>query len=210
MRNQYIRSLRLGLVGLMLIGVVSDAGGLGAQSVAPEETVRSVRRKLERLPYYGVFDYMVFRVNGGMVGLAGYAFHGSLKKDAEMAAKQAPGVSEVLNKIEVLTASIEDDRIRWATYYRIYTDDFLSRYAPGGVFQVLREIDDERHFPGMQPVGVYPIHIIVKNSSTTLFGVVDSAIDRQLAEVRAREVSGVFGVENHLKIARREQEGASR
>src|SRR5689334_10307560 len=138
MRNQCIRSLRLGLVGLVLIGIVSDVGGLGAQTVASEETVRLVRRKLERLPYYGVFDYMVFRVNEGMVGLAGYAFQGSLKKDAEMAAKQAPGVSEVLNKIEVLPASIEDDRIRWATYYRIYTDDFLSRYAPGGVFQVLR------------------------------------------------------------------------
>ena len=87
---------------------------------------------LERLPYYGVFDYIVFRVDRGTVYLAGYSFEGRLKADAEMAAKRASGVDEVANKIEVLPASLNDDRIRWATFYRIYTDDFLSRYSPGG------------------------------------------------------------------------------
>jgi hypothetical protein len=87
--------------------------------------------------------------------------------------------------------------------YRIYTDDFLSRYAPGGEVGVLQELRDERHFPGMQPVGVYAIHIIVKNGRTMLLGVVDNAVDRQIAEVRAREVSGVFEVENSLTVARR-------
>ena len=150
---------------------------------------------LERLPSYGVFDYIVFRVNGGTVYLAGYSFDGRLQADAEMAAKRANGVIEVGNKIEVLPTSQNDDRIRWATYYRIYTDDFLSRYAPGGVFGVLQELRDEQHFPGMQPVGRYPIHIIVKNGRTMLLGVVDNASDRQLAEVHAREVTGVFEVE---------------
>lgn len=50
----------------------------------------------------------------------------------------------------------------------------------------------------MQPVGNYPIHIIVKNGRTMLLGIVDSAADRQIAEVRAREVAGVFEVENSL------------
>jgi osmotically-inducible protein OsmY len=157
---------------------------------------------LERLPYYGVFDYIVFRVDGGTVYLAGYSFDGRLKGDAEMAAKRATGVVEVANKIEVLPASQNDDRIRWATFYRIYTDDFLSRYAPGGVYGVLQELRDERNFPGMQPVGRYPIHVIVKGGRTMLLGVVDSGIDRQLAEVRAREVTGVFGVENSLTVVR--------
>ena len=164
--------------------------------------MRSVRRMLERLPYYGVFDYIVFRVDRGTVYLAGYSYQGSLKADAEMATKRASGVNEVANKIEVLPASQNDDRIRWATFYRIYTDDFLSRYAPGGEFGVLQELRDERRFPGMQPVGRYPIHIVVKNGRTMLLGVVDSAADRQIAEVRAREVSGVFEVENGLVAAR--------
>ena len=109
--------------------------------------LRSVRRMLERLPYYGVFDYIVFRVDRGTVYLAGYSFDGRLKADAEMAAKRASGIDEVANRIEVLPASQNDDRIRWATFYRIYTDDFLSRYAPGGAFGVLQELRDERHFP---------------------------------------------------------------
>jgi BON domain len=62
-------------------------------------------------------------------------------------------------------------------------------------------IEDERHFPGMQPVGIYAIHIIVKNGPTMLLGVVDNATDRQLAEVGAREVTGVLEVENSLAVA---------
>jgi hyperosmotically inducible protein len=208
--NAYIRALRIGLAGLALLGTTtSGATRPGAQRVTPEETVRSVRRMLERLPYYGVFDYIVFRVDSGTVYLAGYSFEGRLKADADMATKRASGVDEVANKIETLPASQNDYRIRWATFYRIYTDDFLSRYASGGVNEVLRELRDERHFPGMQPVGRYPIHIIVKNGRTMLLGVVYSAVDRQIAEVRAREVTGVFEVENGLSV-RGDQEGASK
>jgi hypothetical protein len=35
--------------------------------------------------YYGVFDYIGFRVDRGTVYLAGYSFEGRLKKDAETA-----------------------------------------------------------------------------------------------------------------------------
>ena len=200
--NLSIRALRSVLVGLALLGPLTGVPLASAQSVTSEETVRSVRRMLERLPYYGVFDFIVFRVDRGTVYLAGYSHQGNLRADAEMATKRASGVNEVANKIEVLPASQNDDRIRWATFYRIYTDDFLSRYAPGGEFGVLQELRDEQRFPGMQPVGRYPIHIVVKNGRTMLLGVVDNAADRQIAEVRAREVSGVFEVENGLVAVR--------
>jgi osmotically-inducible protein OsmY len=200
--NPWFGVMNGALVALTMAGAITDPSPVTAQSAAAEETVRSVRRMLERLPYYGVFDYIVFRVDGGTVYLAGYSFEGRLKADAEMAAKRVSGVNEVANKIEVLPTSQNDDRIRWATFYGIYTDGFLSRYAPGGEYGVLQELRDERRFPGMQPVGRYPIHIIVKNGRTTLLGAVDNTIDRQLAEVRAREVTGVFGVENSLTVVR--------
>ena len=38
-------------------------------------------------------------------------------------------------------------------------------------------------------IGIYPIHIVVKNSRAMLHAVVDSAADRQIAEVRAREIA---------------------
>ena len=198
--NINIRVLRVALVALALQGTLSCATNVAAQNAASEETVRSVRKMLERLPYYGVFDFLAFSVDRGTVTLVGYSYEGRLKADAEMATKRASGVDEVANKIEVLPASSNDDRIRWATYYRIYADDFLSRYAPGGVHEVLRELREQQRFPGMQPVGVYPIHIIVKNGRTMLLGEVDSAADRQIAEFRAREVTGVFAVENELTI----------
>jgi hypothetical protein len=140
-----------GLAGLMvLVSAISVYAGSAAQSVTADDTIRSVHRMLERLPYYGVFDYIVFRVDSGTVYLAGFSFEGRLKADAEMAVKRASGMIEVANKIEVLPASQNGDRIRWATFYRIYTDDFLSRYAPGGVYRVVQELRDERQFPGMQ------------------------------------------------------------
>ena len=191
--GRFVASLALGAA------LVFSATG-NAQSPATQEMTRSVVRALERLPYYGVFDFMAVGVDRGVVTLAGYAYHGSLRPAAEAAAKKAAGAVDVANKVEVLPASLEDDRIRWATFYRIYTDEFLSRYAPGGPLAVRREIADARRFPGMQPFGSYAIHIIVKNGRTTLLGVVDSEADRRIAEVRAREVGGVFGVENELTI----------
>jgi hyperosmotically inducible protein len=124
--NTYNRVLRMSLLTFGMLAVISGATNATAQTVTPEETVRSVRKMLERLPYYGVFDFIVFRVDRGAVYLGGYSFEGRLKMDAEGATKRASGVDEVANKIEVLPASPNDDRIRWETFYRIYTDDFLS------------------------------------------------------------------------------------
>jgi len=195
------RLFGVNLVALAMAATIGDSLVSAQSPAAIDETTRSVRRMLERLPYYGVFDFLAFSVDRGVVTLAGYSYQG-LKRDAEMAAKRSVGVVEVANKIEELPGSSNDDRIRWATYYRIYADDFLSRYAPGGPSEVFREILDESHFPGMQPVGHYPIHIIVKNGRTTLLGVVDNAADRRIAEIRAREVTGVFGVENGLQLVK--------
>lgn len=197
------RRLAIGaaISSLLIFGV-----GAGAQSISARETTWSVQRALERLPYYGVFDFMAFSVERGTVTLTGYAYHGSLRHAAEVATRRTSGVDEVANRVELLPASQNDDRIRWATFYRIYTDAFLSRYAPGGPDQIRRELFDSRRFPGMhQPLGMYAIHIVVRNGHTTLFGVVDNEGDRRIAEVRAREVTGVFSVANELEIASKDR-----
>jgi hyperosmotically inducible periplasmic protein len=194
--------LRTAFIGIALLGALEGVPSVSAQTVASEESVRSVRRMLERLPYYGVFDFLAFSIERGTVTLVGYDHRGTLRADAEIATRRVSGVDEIANRIELLPASQADDRIRWATFYKIYADDSLSRYAPGGAPEVFRELLNGTRFPGMQPIGSYPIHIIVKNGRTMLLGVVDSAVDRQLAEVRAREVSGVFAVENDLRVLR--------
>ena len=103
-------------------------------------------------------------------------------------------------RIEQKLQSVEGTGIRWATFYNIYNDSFLSRYSPGGAMAARYELHQSRRFPGMQPFGTYPIHIIVKGGRTTLMGVVDSAMDKRMAEFRAREVSGAFSVENELIV----------
>ena len=202
---RFMTALRLArgfVVGAGVSGVIVSTAGSSAQMVTRAETTYSVRRALERLPYYGVFDFMAFGVDRGTVTLSGYAYNGSLRTAAEIAAKRASGVDEVANRLEVLPASHEDDRIRWVTFYKIYTDAFLSRYASGGEASVRREVYEARRFPGMyQPLGLYSIHIVVRNGHTTLYGVVDNAADKQIAEVRAREVFGVFSVENEIVVA---------
>ena len=45
---------------------------------------------------------------------------------------------------------------------------------------------------------VPPIHIIVKSGHVTLRGVVANQMDRQLAEMAARKLPGVFSVDNQL------------
>ena len=185
---------------LILTLVVFASGILVAQTVSQKEQHFDIEHELARLPTYGVFDFIAFGHERGKVTLVGYAYQGSLKSQAERAVKRVSGVDEVDNKIEQLPASQMDDRIRWATFYKIYTDDFLSRYSPGGAMAARYELYQSRRFPGMQPFGTYPIHIIVKNGRTTLMGVVDSDMDKRMAEIRAREVSGAFTVENELVV----------
>jgi osmotically-inducible protein OsmY len=191
-------------IGASLTGIIVLTSVPAAQTLSARETTHSVRRALERLPYYGVFDFMAFGIDRGTVTLTGYTYNGSLRYAAEAAAKRTSGVDDVSNRLELLPASQEDDRIRWVTFYKIYTDAFLSRYASGGEASVRREIYEARRFPGMyQPLGLYSIHIVVRHGQTTLYGVVDSDLDKRLAEVRAREVFGVFSVENEIVVAKK-------
>jgi hyperosmotically inducible periplasmic protein len=196
--------MRTALAVILLMAFTVPAGTAPqAQSRAANETALTVQHALSRLPYYGVFDFLVFSVNRGVVTLGGYAYRENLKSDAAAVVKRVSGVDEVANKIEVLPASQQDDQIRWATFYNIYTDDFLSRYAPGGAMNARYEAMTFARFPGMQPSGTYPIHIIVKNARMMLLGVVDNDGDKTLAGVRAREIKGVFGVENELAVAKK-------
>lgn len=171
-----------------------------AQTVAAGETKLRIERALERLPYYGVFDLLAFRVDRGVVTLSGFAYSPTTKSEAARVVKRVAGVDEVANKVELLPTAQFDESIRWATFYLIYTDDFLSRYAPGGAMRARYEAANFARFPGMQPFGTYPIHIIVKNRKTTLVGVVDNESDKTLAGVRARDVTSVAGVENELVV----------
>ncbi len=141
---------------------------------------KEVRHQLVTLPYYGVFDDLAFRVDGGTVTLFGAVTNPVLKSSAENVTKHVEGVTRVVNNIEVLPLSPMDDQIRRAVYRTIYGDPALSdRYG----FRA-----------------VPSIHILVKNGHVTLEGVVANQGDKNLINVRVNSVPNVFSVQNDLQV----------
>jgi hyperosmotically inducible protein len=102
----------------------ANMGGMGQDRVT-----REVRHELVMLPYYGVFDNLVYRVDGSTVRLYGQVTRPTLKNDAENVVKGIEGVTRVDNQIEVLPLSSMDDGIRIATYRTIFGKPGLDRYA---------------------------------------------------------------------------------
>lgn len=146
---------------------------------AEERIQKEVRHEILMLPYFGVFDNISYKVEGYNVTLMGQVTRPTLKSDIENVVKRIEGVEKVDNQIEVLPASNMDDQLRVALYRAIYGFSSLERYA--------------------MPV-IKPIRIIVKNGNVTLEGVVDNEGDKNLANLRANGVSGVFSVTNHLRV----------
>src|SRR5213592_2972931 len=91
---------------------------------------KQVRHELLMLPYYGIFDDLAFRVDGSTVTLLGAVTRPVLKSDAENVVKRVEGVTNVVNKIEVLPPSPMDDQIRRAEFRAIYGDPSIgTRYG---------------------------------------------------------------------------------
>ena len=168
----------------ILLMVVSAALILAAADKQPtdrarERIEREVRHELVMLPYYDVFDNLAYRVEGETVTLFGQVSRPTLKTDAERVVKNIEGVEKVVNNIEVLPVSPNDDNIRLAVYRAIFGHTALNRYA-------MRSVP--------------PIHIIVKNGNVTLEGVVANESDKNIAGIQANSVSGVFSVKNNLRV----------
>jgi hyperosmotically inducible protein len=185
------------LVLMTTIGVPVAA----VDGTAPE-TMTKVRRALERLPYYGVYDFLAFGIQNGVVTLKGYAHRPALKREAEEMVRHATG-ADIANRIEILPASTFDDRIRWATYKTVYTDEIADRYVSGGSIETRYELLDMARFPGMEPYGTYPVHIIVKDRRVALIGVVINETDKVQILVRARQVPHTLGVEDAVMVRAR-------
>jgi hypothetical protein len=77
----------------------APASGIGT---AAAETMTKVRRALERLPYYGVYDFLAFGIENGVVALKGYAHRPALKREAEDMVRRATGaeIGVVINDLD--------------------------------------------------------------------------------------------------------------
>ncbi len=177
------------LAALLFIGIPlvaqqkdhNDAFVRGPQGEA--RLMQETRHQLVMLPYYTVFDDLAFRVDESTVTLLGDVTNPVLKSDAENVVKRIEGVTQVLNRINVLPLSDFDWQIRRAEFRAIYGSPQIGdRYA-------------NQALPS--------IHIIVSNGHVKLEGVVANQADKDFINVRANGVPNVFSVENDLQVVPR-------
>jgi hyperosmotically inducible protein len=168
------------MIKYIFVITMLSAGLAFAENNQPAGPIaKEVRHELLMLPYLDVFDNLSYSVDRGVVILSGQVTRPVLKSDAENVVKRIDGVEQVDNRIEVLPLSTHDDRLRRSLYRAIYGYPSMNRYA--------------------LPV-IKPIRIIVKNGNVTLEGVVDNQGDKNIANIRANGVHGVFSVTNNLRV----------
>lgn len=144
-----------------------------------EKTIAD-KLRYDRAGYGLVWNAISLRVQNGVVTLSGLVRE-PVDKDSAMAiVENTPGVKAIEDDLEVAPNSPFDDQIRVAVAQAIYGYGPLQRYS----------LDPQK-----------PIRIAVSNGHVALYGVVDTKMDSQLAETRAKEVPNVFSVENHLIVA---------
>ena len=146
----------------------------GDQAIASE-----IAKQIRQYPLYTIFDDVEGSVQDGVVRLTGKVTMPYKASDIAKRVARVPGVREVDNQIQTLPVSALDDELRVRIARQIYGDPMFWNYA----IQV-------------NP----PIHIIVEHGRVTLTGAVGSEVERVKAEMVARTMPNVFGVENKLQV----------
>jgi hyperosmotically inducible periplasmic protein len=180
-----VTTLLIGIAPQTLLANTANAAATGPAGMVANDTptnarlLKQVRHKLLMLPYYGVFDHLAYSIDGGKVTLLGQVVRPSTRSDAARSVAQIKGVTQVVNKIEVLPLSNFDNSLRVRTYQALARTSGLQRYLAGS-----------------NP----SLHIVVSRGQITLAGMVGNKMDKQLAYMAARGVSGAFSVTNNVQI----------
>ena len=173
---KFIRNLFILMAAMLVLSQVD----VNAQGFSRSSVEQKVFKKIIGLPYYGVFDNIKFQVKGDTVYLMGQVVRPITRKSAENVVERIDGVNNVVNNIEVLPLSNYDDSIRLQTLRTLQ--------SRGGSLY--------RYFLGTNP----SVKIIVDNGNVTLEGFVATRGDKNLANILANGVSGVFSVTNNLIV----------
>ena len=174
---RFIRNLLVMVITVAAFSFVT----VNAQSnnISESAVEKKVMKEINMLPYYGLFDHIAFRVDGGTVTLYGKTNSLGTRKSAERVVKKVPGVVEVVNNIEELPPSSFDNRIR-----RSIVREFVNS---SGVYP---------YIAGQRP----QVRIIVENGRVTLEGYVPNKGTASLMNLLANRVPGTFQVTNNLVV----------
>ena len=140
----------------------------------------SDKLRYDRIGLGIMFNNLKLGVQNGVVTISGEVRDYPSRDSALAIVETEPGVKDIVDDIKVLPVSNLDDELRIRVARAIYGHPTLQKYA----------IDPQS-----------PIRIVVENGHVKLEGVVDSAMDKQIAGMQASAVPGVFSVENDLAVA---------
>jgi hyperosmotically inducible periplasmic protein len=149
----------------------------------PDDQLRNKladRLRYDRIDQGIMFNNFALQVHNGDVTIDGQARTDSDRDSALGIVETTKGVKNVVDNIKVLPTSNFDDDLRVNIARAIYGNPALRKYA-----------NDPQA----------PIRIVVDNGHVTLAGVVDSQMDKQIAENQAKSVSGVFSVKDNLVVS---------
>jgi hyperosmotically inducible protein len=150
-----------------------------ARAESDEKLAAEVGKRLRNYERYTVYDFVDGRVRDAVVTLTGAVTMPLKQDEINELLEKTPGVRDIKNGLTVLPVSPSDDRIRTVIANQIYSDSNFINYSR------------------VNP----PIHVIVEHGHVTLIGIVTSQIERQKAEGIARMISGVFSVNNQVRLA---------
>ncbi len=154
-----------------------EIAGTTASDLQLQETLAN-KLRYDREGFGSVFNNLTIGVDDGVAKVGGTVRTPYDKESALSLVETTLGVKKVVDNIKVAPTSFFDDRLRLEVARAIYR-----RLPPQYV------LDPQR-----------PIRIVVVNGHVELDGVVDSKLDRQIAESQARSVPGVFSVTDNLAV----------
>lgn len=162
---------------------VVDRIQVAGPAVADQELFERLSKELsgDRALQGNVFDDFYLQVKDGVVTLSGYAHNYPSRDSALGIIAGQTGIKDVVDKVTVLPLSNFDNSIRLAAARSIYGNPGMQKYA-------------------LDPV--HPIRIVVNNGNVILAGTVLNPMDKELAEMAALHVPGVFSVTNNLRVER--------
>lgn len=178
MKTKSIRNFILFSIAIFTFSIAD----VSAQNFSSDPSAITVERKvfkeINKLPYYGVFDHIAFRYDGGAVTLSGKVANAMNKKSAERSIRDIKGVTSVVNNIEILPLGSFDNSIRIQT---------LREFSSRGLYRYLWEPNPT-------------VRIIVDRGHVTLEGYVTNRGDSNLMNILANTVPGTFSVTNNLIV----------
>lgn len=131
-----------------------------------------------RLDWGQIFNFFAVHVHHGVVTVSGSAWDPNSRWAALNIVENTKGVRGLVDHIRL--QSLIGNDVRFDAARAIYRNAVLARYA-------------------MNPA--HTIRIVVNDDRVTLHGVVESAMDRQLAYMAIARLPGIFGVKNDLVVA---------